>query len=143
MQARGAVIGITRGTTRDVLVRATLESLAYQTRDVVESMQHDSGVRLTRLQVDGGAAKNNWLMQFQADLLGMEVVRPKLIANTAKGAALLAGIGIGWWDPTRLSAFMGPPERVFRPRMKSADRERRYAGWQEAVGRIRTTTARP
>jgi glycerol kinase len=138
MQARGGIVGLTRGTTREVLVRATLESLAYQTRDVVEAMQRDSGITLKRLQVDGGAAQNNWLMQFQADLLGLDVVRPTLIANTAKGAALLAGIGIGWWDPRRLEGLMGEPDRIFHPRMKAAERHRLYAGWQEAVARIRT-----
>jgi len=141
MRARGAIMGITRGTTRQVVVRATLESLAYQTRDVVEAMQRDSGVRLKRIQVDGGAAQNNWLMQFQADVLGIDVVRPTLVANTAKGAALLAGIGIGWWQPSRLAAFMGEPDRVFRPRMKHAERDRLYAGWQAAVARVRTERA--
>ena len=139
MQARGAVIGLTRGTTREVLVRATLESLAYQTRDVVDAMRADSGIALKRLDVDGGAAQNDWLMQFQADLLGLEVVRPRLIATTAKGAALLAGVGIGWWAPARLASFLGRPDRVFRPRMREAVRARLYAGWQEAVARVRTT----
>ncbi|MBI4353807.1 MAG: glycerol kinase GlpK [Candidatus Omnitrophica bacterium] len=128
MEARGAIVGLTRGTTREVIVRATLESLAYQTRDVVEAMQQDSGVRLRRLQVDGGAAQNDWLMQFQADLLGCEVIRPRLIANTAKGAAVLAGM-------TRTSER---PERIFRPRMSAAQRDRLYRGWQSAVARVRT-----
>jgi len=138
MHARGAIVGLTRGTTREILVRATLESLAYQTRDVVEAMQRDSGMRLRRLQVDGGAARNNWLMQFQADLLGVEVVRPALVANTAKGAAILAGMAIGWWPAKRLSALRGEPERVFTPRMPQAVRRRLYAGWQEAVSRVQT-----
>jgi glycerol kinase len=138
MGARGAVLGLTRGTSRDILIRATLESLAYQTRDVVEAMARDSGIRLTRLQVDGGAAQNNWLMQFQADLLGMDIVRPAVIANTAKGAAILAGIALGWWKPDRLDGLMGRPERVFHPRMARARRERLYAGWQDAVARVRT-----
>ncbi len=138
MHARGAIVGLTRGTTREILVRATLESLAYQTRDVVEAMQRDSGMRLRRLQVDGGAARNNWLMQFQADLLGVEVVRPALVANTAKGAAILAGMAIGWGPAKRLSALRGEPERVFTPRMPQAVRRRLYAGWQEAVSRVQT-----
>lgn len=138
MGARGAVLGLTRGTSRDILIRATLESLAYQTRDVVEAMARDSGIRLARLQVDGGAARNNWLMQFQADLLGLDVVRPALLANTAKGAALLAGMAIGWWRPSQLARFTGGPERVFHPRMARARRERLYAGWQDAVARVRT-----
>ena len=138
MGARGAIVGLTRGTTREMLVRATLESLAFQTRDVVEAMQRDSGIRLERLQVDGGAAQNNWLLQFQADVLGIEVIRPKLIANTAKGAAMLAGMAIGWWRPNRLSVLMGSPDRIFRPRMRPAESERLYTGWQEAVARVRT-----
>ncbi|MBI3323892.1 MAG: glycerol kinase GlpK [Candidatus Omnitrophica bacterium] len=141
MAARGAVLGITRGTTREVLVRATLESLAYQTRDVVDAMQRDSGVRLSRLQVDGGAAQNDWLMQFQADMLGVEVQRAPYFATTARGAAILAGIGIGWWHARRVSDLMGAPDRVFRPRMKSAERERLYAGWREAVARVRSQAA--
>ena len=142
MQARGAVVGITRGTTREILVRATLESLAYQTRDVVDAMQRDSGIRLTRLQVDGGAAKNDWLMQFQADILGIPVLRPAMVANTGKGAALLAGIGIGWWKPNDIAQFVGRPENTFRPRMSSSERRHRYAGWQAAVERVRTKATR-
>lgn len=138
MDARGAIVGLTRGSHRDVLIRATLESLAYQTKDVVEAMQRDSHIHLSQLQVDGGAAQNDWLMQFQADILGIDVVRPKLIANTAKGAALLAGIGVGWWHPHRLGDFIGHPDRVFHPRMKPAQRERLYAGWREAVTRVLT-----
>ena len=138
MRARGAIIGLTRGTTRDIVVRATLESLAYQTRDVVEAMERDSGLRLKRLQVDGGASKNDWLMQFQADILGRPIVRPAMIANTGKGAALLAGIGIGWWHPRQVSRFVGRPEQVFHPRMRSHERRARYEGWQAAIERVRT-----
>ena len=138
MGARGAIVGLTRGTTREILVRATLESLAYQTRDVMESMARDSRIRLSRLQVDGGAARNDWLMQFQADLLGLDVVRPSLIATTAKGAALLAGIAIGWWRADQPARFAGKPERVFRPQMARTRRERLYQGWQDAVARVRS-----
>ena len=141
MAARGAVVGITRGTSRAVLVRATLESLAYQTKDVVEAMARDSALRLRQLQVDGGAAKNDWLMQFQADLLGIPVSRPAMVANTGRGAALLAGIGLGWWTAAQAAATAGRPERVFHPRMRAAERRRRYAGWQEAVARVRTRPA--
>jgi len=138
MGARGAIVGLTRGSDRRVLVRATLESLAYQTRDVVESMARDSRLRLRALRVDGGAAQNDWLMQFQADLLGIPVVRPASVANTGRGAALLAGIGIGWWTPRDLERFVGRPERTFHPRMRPSERARRYAGWQEAVARVRS-----
>ncbi|PIQ83654.1 MAG: glycerol kinase [Candidatus Omnitrophica bacterium CG11_big_fil_rev_8_21_14_0_20_63_9] len=140
MDARGAIVGLTRGAGRDAIVRATLESLAYQTRDVVESMERDSGIRLRELRVDGGASRNDWLMQFQADLLGVPVARPAMVANTGKGAALLAGIQIGWWKPHALGALIGRPERRFLPRMSRAERDRRYAGWREAVARVRTET---
>ena len=138
MHARGAVLGLTRGSTRAMLVRATLESLAYQTRDVVDAMQRDSHLRLRELRVDGGAARNDWLMQFQADVLGVPVVRPAMVANTGYGAALLAGIGIGWWRLQDLERFVGRPERVFTPRMPPARRERLYAGWRDAVERVRS-----
>ena len=139
MHARGAVIGLTRGSNRGVLVRATLESLAYQTRDVVEAMERDSRIRLRELRVDGGASRNDWLMQFQADLLGIPVVRPPMVANTGRGAALLAGIGIGWWTARDVVRFVGRPERRFTPRMRSSERSRLYDGWREAVARVRTT----
>jgi glycerol kinase len=142
MGARGAVVGLTRGSNWKILVRATLESLAYQTRDVVESMERDSGIRLRELRVDGGAAKNDWLMQFQADLLGIPMERPAMVANTGKGAALLAGIGIGWWNPKDAVRFAGHPERTFHPRMRPAERARRYAGWREAVSRVRSRALR-
>ncbi len=141
MEARGAIVGLTRGTTRAVLIRATLESLAYQTRDVVDAMRHDSGVALKELRVDGGAATNDWLMQFQADMLGIPIARPATVANTGKGAALLAGIGIGWWRPCDLAEVVGRPQRRFLPRMTPSDRARRYDGWQAAVNRVRTHPA--
>jgi glycerol kinase len=138
MGARGALVGLTRGTTREMVVRATLESLAYQTRDVVDAMARDSGLRLRRLQVDGGAARNDWLMQFQADVLGLPVARPSLVANTGRGAALLAGAAIGWWTPRQLPALSGRAARVFHPQVSARVREGGYAGWQEAVARVRS-----
>ena len=104
-------------------------------------MQQDSGIRLKRLQVDGGAARNDWLMQFQADMLGLEVVRPTFIENTARGAGILAGIGIGWWSGRDIGRLIGRPERVFRPRMAPRERERLYAGWRDAVARVRSRSA--
>ena len=139
MHARGAIVGLTRGSNRAIIVRATLESLAYQTRDVVEAMEQDSGMRLRELRVDGGAARNDWLMQFQADLLGIPVLRPGMIANTGRGAALLAGIGIGWWTPRDVIRFAGHPERVFTPRMSSSKRARLYVGWQQAIAQVRVS----
>lgn len=138
MGARGAIVGLTRGSGREVIVRATLEALAYQTRDVVTAMERDSRLRLRALRVDGGAARNDWLMQFQADVLGIPVLRPALVANTGKGAALLAGLGLGWWTPQQLARMAGRPERVFRPRMGATERDRLYRGWQQAVERVRT-----
>ena len=138
MGARGAIVGLTRGSNRAVVVRATLESLAYQTRDVMESMQRDSGRHLRELRVDGGAAQNNWLMQFQADLLGIPVRRPPSVATTGKGAAFLAGVGIGWWKASDIGKLAGQTGRVFRPRMRQAQRAQKYRGWQEAVARVRS-----
>ncbi len=142
MGARGAIVGLTRGTTRAVLVRATLESLAYQTRDVVDAMARDSGLRLTQLQVDGGAAQNDWLMQFQADLLGIPVRRPALVEHTGLGVALLAGIGTGWWSAAEVARMGGRPQRVFHPRVSGTERDRWYDGWREAVHRVRTGASR-
>lgn len=138
MDARGAIIGLTRGTTREIIVRATLESMAYQTRDVVDAMQKDSGIRLKELQVDGGASQNNWLMQFQADILGIPILRPAMVANTGLGAGLLSGIGIGWWKPNDIAKFTGRSKQLFKPAMNDTTRNQRYQGWQEAVDRVLT-----
>jgi glycerol kinase len=141
MRARGAIVGLTRGSNRAAIVRATLESLAYQTRDVVDAMERDSGIRLRELRVDGGAARNDWLMQFQADVLGIPVARPAMVANTGKGAALLAGVELGWWSARELPRFVGASERRFTPRMNRRQRDARYAGWQDAVRRVRSEKA--
>jgi glycerol kinase len=136
-RARGAILGITRGTTREHLTRATLESIAYQTRDVVECLQADSGISLAQLRVDGGAARNDFLMQFQADLLGRPVERPALLEVTAMGAAALAGLGVGLWrDPAALGAARGGFTR-FEPVLEAGRREELYAGWKRAVERSR------
>jgi glycerol kinase len=137
--ARAAVLGITRGTTSDHVVRAALESIAWQTKDVLEAMRRDARVRLGRLRVDGGAARNGWLMQFLADMLGVEVVRPAMVETTALGAAYLAGVAADWWRPADLRALAGRPDRSFPPRMPSAERARRHAAWLDAVARVRTT----
>jgi glycerol kinase len=135
--ARGAVLGLTRGVTRAHLVRAALEALAYQTRDVVETMVEESGRPIAVLRVDGGAAANDFLMQFQADVLGATVDRPKVVETTALGAALLAGLGTGLWTQPEL-ARVRAVDRIFKPKMKSADREAVYAGWKAAVARVRS-----
>jgi len=135
--ARGALVGITRGTSREHVIRATLESIAYQTRDVVECVQTDSGLTLDALRADGGAAKNDFLMQLQADVLGVPVRRPAVAEVTALGAAALAGMAVGFWrDPAEIHEQAGPPT-VFEPRMSADRREELYAGWKQAVERVR------
>ncbi|MFN8544769.1 MAG: glycerol kinase GlpK [Candidatus Binatia bacterium] len=137
--ARGALVGLTRGVTRAHLVRAALESLAFQTRDVVDAMAADAGAPLRALRVDGGASANDFLMQFQADVLGVPVERPVLIETTAMGAACLAGLGTGFWrSPAELRAARRIDKR-FRPRMKGEVRDGLYRGWLDAVDRVRTT----
>jgi glycerol kinase len=135
-RARGAIVGITRGTTREHLIRATLESIGYQTRDVVECLARDSGLRLDELRVDGGACQNDFLMQFQADVLGVPVRRPPVLEVTALGAAALAGLAVGFWtDRSQLESAAGKTASVFEPVMTADDRDARYAGWQRAVER--------
>jgi glycerol kinase len=133
--ARGAIVGLTRGTGVAHLARAALEATAYQTRDLVEAMTRDSGVRPRELRVDGGAAKNGFLCQFQADLLGVPVVRPAVVETTALGAAYLAGLAVGFWKSERDVAALWRAERTFQPRLARRDRDRLYAGWQDAVSR--------
>jgi glycerol kinase len=136
-RARGVVVGLTRGTTREHLIRATLESIAYQTRDVVECVERDSGIGLSELRVDGGAAANDFLMQFQADILGRRVSRPQLLEVTAFGAAALAGLAVGFW-PDRAAIGAGDEgARIFEPSMGAAQRDALYAGWKRAVERAR------
>jgi glycerol kinase len=138
-EARGAILGLTRGAGRAHVVRAALESLAFQTRDVVEVMNDESGVPLVELRVDGGASANDFLMQFQSDVLGVPVDRPALVETTAAGAAFLAGLGVGFWrDPETLRRTR-VRDRLFTPSMGVEEREARYAGWRAAVARVRTS----
>lgn len=137
MHARGAVIGLTRGTGRSHIVRATLESIAYQSRDVIDTMNGECSEAVTELRVDGGASVNNFLMQFQADILGLPVVRPRLIETTAVGAAFLAGLGGGVWRNSGEIENVWQEDRRFTPVMGATQRERLYVGWQEAVERVR------
>jgi len=137
--ARGALVGLTRGVTADHVVRAALESLAYQSRDVVEAMVADSGKRLRVLRVDGGATANDFLMQFQADVLGVPVERPEVTETTAAGAAFLAGLGAGVWKSGADLDRARRVERVFEPSMKAAARARLYEGWKAAVERVRSS----
>lgn len=130
---RGAMFGLTRGTTKEHFIRATLESLAYQTRDVLTAMQQDSGNGLARMRVDGGAVRNNLLMQFQSDILGCPVERPIIGETTALGAAYLAGLAVGFWSSCEEISAQWASERIFEPVMKEEERERLYSGWQRAV----------
>lgn len=133
MEARGAIFGLTRGTTQDHLIRAALESLAYQTRDVLEAMEADSGITLQKLAVDGGAVTNNFLMQFQADILATEVERPRVNETTALGAAYLAGLAVGYWNSKEDIVNNKVVERTFIPELAEEKREELYNGWKKAV----------
>ena len=131
--ARGMITGVTRGFSRAHLVRATLESIAYQTSDICKAMENDAGVPLTRLKVDGGASANDFLMQFQSDMLGSEVVRPKCIETTAMGAAYLAGLAVKFWESLDDVRASWETETVFRPEMDETHRDGLLKGWQKAV----------
>ena len=135
--ARGTIVGLTRGTTKAHIARAALESIAFQSAELLEAMQKDAGEKLSELRVDGGAAANDLLMQFQADLLGVPVVRPKVLETTALGAAYLAGLTVDLWKSRDELASHWKAERRFEPRMSPSDREARMARWREAVGRSR------
>ncbi|HVM33281.1 MAG TPA: glycerol kinase GlpK [bacterium] len=137
--ARGALVGLTRGTHRAHVVRAALESMGYQTRDLVDAMLKDSHLKLKELRVDGGACRNNLLMQFQADILPARINRPKVVETTAMGAAYLAGLAAGFWKNAGEIQKIRRVDRVFTPKMKPADRARLWAGWKKAVGQVLTT----
>lgn len=133
--ARGAIFGLTRGANRNHIIRATLESIAYQTRDVLDAMQADSGERLKALRVDGGAVANNFLMQFQSDILGTPVERPEVRESTALGAAYLAGLAVGFWSNLDELQSKATIERVFKPGIETTERNFKYEGWKKAVAR--------
>ena len=135
MYARGAIVGITRGTNKNQIIRATLESIAYQTRDVLEAMQEDSGIKLNHLKVDGGAAANDFLMEFQSDILNSCVRRPVLLETTALGAAYLAGLAVGFWESKEEISKQWILGKEFCPVMSEEERTRRYKGWKKAVKR--------
>ena len=133
-EARGTIVGLTRGTERAHLVRAALEAMAYATNDVLRAMEQDSGITATELGVDGGASLNDWLMQFQSDVIGLPVRRPQMVETTALGAAGLAGIATGVWRDA--AHFLGerPAPSVFEPRMDETERTELLAGWHRAIG---------
>ena len=135
--ARGAIAGLTRGTNAAHLARAALEGIAYQVMDVLKAMEADAGIRLKQLRVDGGACSNNLLMQFQSDLLGVPVVRPKVAETTALGAAYLAGLAVGFWKNEADIATQWQVDRKFQPAMKSATRKQLCAGWTKALTRAK------
>jgi len=137
MYARGAIFGLTRGSKKEHIVRATLESIAYSTKDVLEAMEKDSDLSLRKLRADGGASENNFLMQFQADILGIEVERPLIVETTALGAAFLAGLAIGYWKDKEELKKIWKCEKCFQPNMSEKERETLYSGWKKAVERVK------
>jgi len=135
--ARGTIVGLTRGSGRPEITRAVLEATCYQTRDVAEAMEADSGIQLKELRVDGGMVANNWLMQFQADTLGVTVQRPVVAETTALGASYLAGLAVGFWDGLGDVTNNWKVDRVFNPGTDAPTRDKRYSGWKRAVERAR------
>jgi glycerol kinase len=135
--ARGAIMGMTRGTSAAHVARAALESIAYQTADVLRAMERDSGIRLAELRVDGGATRNDLLMQFQADILGVPVVRPKVYVTTALGAAYLAGLAVGYWKSAAEIDAQWQVDRVFEPAMSRDQAEALLQQWGRAVERAK------
>ena len=131
--ARGTIVGLTRGVNKYHIIRATLESLAYQTNDVIAAMQADSGITLSALKVDGGACANNFLMQFQSDIINAPVNRPVCVETTAMGAAYLAGLAVGYWDSKEAVIKNWQIDRVFKPEMSDEDRSANVKGWNKAV----------
>ncbi|WP_430885656.1 glycerol kinase GlpK [Fusibacter sp. JL216-2] len=137
MYARGTMVGLTRGANRNHIIRATLESIAYQTRDVIDAMQADSGIELTELKVDGGATANDFLMQFQSDILGVDVRRPQVAETTALGAAYLAGLAVKFWSSKEEIAKNWAVDQTFKNEIPQIKRDELYGGWQKAVERAK------
>ena len=131
--ARGAIVGLTRGVNKYHIIRATLDSLCYQTHDVLRAMEADSGIALASLKVDGGASANNYLMQTQADLIHAPVERPRCVETTAMGAAYLAGLAVGYWESREAVRKNWAIERIFTPEIAAEEREKRLRGWSKAV----------
>ena len=131
--ARGAIVGLTRGVNKYHIIRATLDSLCYQTNDVLRAMEADSGIKLAALKVDGGASANDYLMQTQADIAGAPVERPSCVESTALGAAYLAGLAVGYWESREDVVRNAGIDRVFTPAIDEAARAKRIKGWNKAV----------
>ena len=136
--ARGSVFGVTRGTTKNDFVKATVQSIAYQVRDVIDTMQEDTDMKIPVLKVDGGAAMNNYLMQFQSDIIGIEIARAKNLETTALGAAFLAGLAVGFWKDLDEIKTLNEAGETFTPSMNNARKEQLYRGWKKAVHATRT-----
>ena len=132
-EARGAIFGLSRGSTKAHISRATLEAVAYQTKDVLDAMQVDGATKIDRLRVDGGASANNFLMQFQADILNTTVERPKIVESTALGAAYLAGLASGFFESQEKLRELSETEAVFEAKMEENKRNQLYSGWQTAI----------
>jgi len=137
MYARGTITGLTRGANKNHMIRAALESIAFQAKDVLEAMEDDSGIKLSALKVDGGAVENNFLMQFQADILDATVLRPVVSETTALGAAYLAGLAIGFWKDKQEISSSWKLYRQFSGAMSADKRHACYAGWQKAIRQTR------
>ena len=131
--ARGTIVGITRGTTKNHIIRATLESIALQVCDIIDAMKADAGLDLVSLKVDGGASANNFLMQFQSDMINVDVYRPKCVETTAMGAAYLAGLAVGYWKNTEEIMNNNNETTVFKPQMSEEDRKAKRKGWNKAI----------
>jgi glycerol kinase len=138
MYARGAIVGLTRGAGRNHIIRATLESIAYQTKDIIEAMIDDSGINLTLLKVDGGASANDFLMQFQSDILNVNIERPDMTETTALGAAYLAGLAVGFWKSKGELIQNWSMNKKFKPEMNEDERNNLYNGWKKAVERAKS-----
>ena len=131
--ARGAIVGLTRGVNQNHIIRAALDSLAYQTNDVLQAMRADAGIQLAALKADGGASANNYLMQTQADIIQAPVLRPRCVETTAMGAAYLAGLAVGFWRSRKEILGIWELDRVFQPELTIQERDKRIAGWNRAV----------
>ena len=140
MYARGAILGLTRGSNRSHIIRAALESIAYQTWDVLDAMLQDTGIPMQSLRADGGASANNFLMQFQADIIQRPVIRPRNAESTALGAAYLAGLAVGFWSGLEEIRQNAASEREFLPAMEPIEREHLLHGWEKAVSRAKHWT---
>ena len=135
MYARGTILGLSRGAKKEHIIRATLESIAYQAKDVLSAMEEDSNILLKDLRVDGGASKNNFLLQFQSDILNVNIHRPKIVETTALGAAYLAGLAVGFYEDVESIKSDYKSDKNFTPNMQEQKREKLYKGWKKSVSR--------